>query len=192
MGEWYRNSVRVAATPRRGWPRDQVPGTKSWPTKSCNRSRTDVHVDASAPSTTESALQLELENGSRIASLPGKEETVRGFSRVKLLIADEASRVANDLYLAVRPMLAVSGGRLLALSTPFGTRGWWYEAWRSQEAWERYEVPAHESRPSSSTRSGEPWDISGSPRNYECEYAEAESQPFSRQDIERAFQENVE
>ena len=39
-------------------------------------------------------------------------------------------------------MLAVSGGRLLAMSTPFGTRGWWYEAWRSNEDWERYEVPA--------------------------------------------------
>ena len=33
------------------------------------------------------------------------------------------------------------GGRLVALSTPFGTRGWWYQAWRSEEAWQRYEVP---------------------------------------------------
>ncbi|MCG8456864.1 MAG: hypothetical protein MI919_11335, partial [Holophagales bacterium] len=41
-------------------------------------------------------------------------------------------------------MLAVSSGRLLALSTPFGTRGWWYEAWRSDEPWERYEIPAAE------------------------------------------------
>ena len=38
-------------------------------------------------------------------------------------------------------MLAVSGGTLMALSTPFGTRGWWYEAWRGDEDWERYEVP---------------------------------------------------
>ena len=72
-------------------------------------------VDASAPSTTESALRLELANGSRIVSLPGKEETVRGFSGVKLLIVDEASLVSSSLYLLIRPMLAVSGGRLLAL-----------------------------------------------------------------------------
>ena len=50
--------------------------------------------------------------------------------------------MADELYMAVRPMLAVSGGRLVAMSTPFGTRGWWYEAWESSEPWERYEVPA--------------------------------------------------
>ena len=152
-------------------------------------------IDASAPSTTESALQLELENGSRIISLPGKEETVRGFSGVKLLIVDEASRVANDLYFALRPMLAVSGGRLLALSTPFGTRGWWYEAWRSQEAWERYEVPAQECPRISpefldeERRTMGAWWFS---QEYECQFCEAESQAFSREDVERAFSEEVE
>jgi hypothetical protein len=39
-------------------------------------------------------------------------------------------------------MLAVSQGRLVALSTPAGRRGWWFEAWASEEAWERVEVPA--------------------------------------------------
>ena len=40
-------------------------------------------------------------------------------------------------------MLAVSGGRLVTLSTPFGQRGWWHEAWSDGgETWERYEVPA--------------------------------------------------
>jgi len=85
-------------------------------------------VGGPIPSKTESALRLELENGSRIVSLPGKQDTVRGFSGVRLLVVDEAARVPGELYYAVRPMLAVSGGRLLALSTPFGTRGWWYEA----------------------------------------------------------------
>lgn len=73
----------------------------------------------------ESALRLELKNGSRILALPGKEETVRGYSGVRLLAIDEAARVPSDLYLSIRPMLAVSGGRLIALSTPYGTRGWW-------------------------------------------------------------------
>jgi hypothetical protein len=66
----------------------------------------------------------------------------RGYSGVRLLVVDEASRVSDGLYMSIRPMLAVSGGRLLALSTPFGTRGWWHEAWRSEEPWERFEVPA--------------------------------------------------
>jgi hypothetical protein len=96
------------------------------------------------PSESESALQLELENGSRIVSLPGKEGTIRGYSGVGLLAVDEAAWVPDDLYLAVRPMLAVSQGRLAVLSTPHGTRGWFYESWRGQEPWERYEVRATE------------------------------------------------
>lgn len=152
-------------------------------------------IGDSAPSIAESALQLELENGSRIVSLPGKEETVRGFSGVKLLIVDEASRVASALYMAVRPMLAVSSGRLLALSTPFGTRGWWYEAWRSQEPWERYEVPARDCPRiapeflAEERRTMGAWWFS---QEYECQFCEAESQPFSRADIDRAFSEEVE
>lgn len=93
----------------------------------------------------ESALRLELENGSRLVALPGGEATVRGFSGVKLLIIDEASRVLDPLYMSVRPMLAVSGGRIIALSSPAGRRGWWYEAWTDGgESWERYQVRAEE------------------------------------------------
>jgi len=90
------------------------------------------------------ALHLELGNGSRIVALPGKEETTRSFSGVALLAIDEAARVPDDLYKSVRPMLAVSGGRLICMSTPFGKRGFYYESWISDEAWERYEVPAAE------------------------------------------------
>jgi hypothetical protein len=87
--------------------------------------------------------RLELENGSRIESLPGKDDTVRGFSGVTLLILDEAAMVSDDLYRAVRPMLAVSRGRLICLSTPFGKRGFFYEAWHDREAdWKRFEVRA--------------------------------------------------
>lgn len=97
------------------------------------------------PADSETALTLTLENGSRIASLPGTEGTVRGFSGVTLLLVDEASRVPDDLYYAIRPMLAVSGGRLVALSTPWGKRGWWYDAWaQGGAAWERVRVPAEQ------------------------------------------------
>jgi hypothetical protein len=37
--------------------------------------------------------------------------------------------VADDLYFAIRPMLAVSGGALLMLSTPAGRRGVFFEEW---------------------------------------------------------------
>lgn len=75
------------------------------------------------------ATELRLPNGSRIASLPSSEKTIRGFSKVDLLICDEASRIDDALYYAVSPMLAVSGGRLIMLSTPFGKRGIFHELW---------------------------------------------------------------
>jgi hypothetical protein len=75
------------------------------------------------PAEQSSQLQLRLSNGSRIVALPGKEGTIRGYSGVRLLILDEAARVPDELVEAVRPMLAVSSGTMVMLSTPFGTRG---------------------------------------------------------------------
>jgi hypothetical protein len=81
-------------------------------------------------------------NGSRIVALPGEEKNIRCFSGVRLLVIDEASRVPDELYASVRPMLAVSRGRLIALSTPWGQRGWLYEAWTGGEPWQRVKVTA--------------------------------------------------
>jgi hypothetical protein len=100
-------------------------------------------LDRPLPAAAESALSLELANGSRIVSLPGQEENIRSFSGVNLLVLDEAARVPDELYKAVRPMLAVSGGRLVLLSTPFGRRGFFYEAWHDRAgAWQKFEVVA--------------------------------------------------
>ncbi len=89
-------------------------------------------------------LGMELRNGSRIEALPGTEKTVRGYSGVDLLILDEAARIDDALYYAVRPMLAVSGGRLMMMSTPYGKRGVFYEEWTGAGSWERYEVSARD------------------------------------------------
>jgi hypothetical protein len=89
-------------------------------------------------------LGMELTNGSRIEALPGTEKTIRGFSGAALLIVDEAARVDDGLYYAIRPMLAVSGGRLMMLSTPAGRRGVFHEEWTNGEGWERYEILASE------------------------------------------------
>jgi hypothetical protein len=89
-------------------------------------------------------LSLELANGSRVVSLPSSEGGIRGFSGVRLLVIDEAARVPDDLYRAVRPMLAVSGGRLIAMSTPFGKRGFFFEEWTSSRTWERVRITAEQ------------------------------------------------
>ncbi len=92
----------------------------------------------------ETQLKLELANGSRIVCLPGREETVRSFSDPKLIVLDEASRIPDELYYSVRPMLAVSKGRLIAMSTPFGKRGWFYHAFSDSEAFRRYSITHHD------------------------------------------------
>lgn len=105
----------------------------------------DCYVAAGRPTPpdSETKLTLELANGSRVVSLPGKEATIRGYSGVDLLIIDEAARVLDATYYSVRPMLAVSGGGLITLSTPFGCRGWWHKEWtEGGDIWRRFEVPA--------------------------------------------------
>ena len=92
-----------------------------------------------------SAASLLLPNGSRMVALPGTEGTVRGFSAVSLLLIDEAARVEDELYLALRPMLAVGKGDLWLMSTPCGKNGFFHEAWEhGGEEWFRMSVPATE------------------------------------------------
>lgn len=90
----------------------------------------------------ESALQLHLENGSRIIGLPASEGKIRCYSSVALLIIDEASRAPDEIYRAMRPTMAVSQGRIVALSTPFGKRGWFYDEWIGEDPWQRVRVQA--------------------------------------------------
>jgi hypothetical protein len=146
------------------------------------------------PAEAESVLRLELANGSRIEALPGSEATVRGYSGVDLLVFDEASRVADPLYFSTRPMLAVSGGRLIALSTPFGTRGWWWDAWEHGEGWQRVRVPATECPRIAPTflveeaaTLGEWWYR----QEYCCEFMDAEDAVFRQVDIDAAMRADV-
>lgn len=147
-----------------------------------------------APSAAESALALHLKNGSRIVSLPGKEETIRGYSGVSLLILDEASRVPDDLYYSVRPMLAVSGGRLVGLSTPFGKRGWFFDAWTNGAEWQRVRVTAHDCPRISPSFLADERAALGDwwyRQEYECEFTETVDQLFSYDLVMSAFDEKI-
>ena len=142
----------------------------------------------------ERKLGLELENGSRVVTLPGTEKTIRGYSGAALLIVDEAARVDDGLYYALRPMLAVSGGRLMMLSTPAGRRGVFFEEWTEGIGWERYEVPASRVPRVSEAfleeeRRALPARIFR--QEYECSFEETDDQVFGYEDVTAAISEEV-
>jgi len=143
------------------------------------------------PAHAERKLSLELENESRIVTLPGTDKTIRGFSGATLLIVDEAARVEDELYFAVRPMLAVSGGGLMMLSTPHGKRGVFYEEWTggAGRGWERYEVKAEECPRITHKFLEEEREALPSwvyRQEYECSFEETEDQVFTYEMVEQA------
>jgi hypothetical protein len=154
-----------------------------------------MYLDRPIPAQAERKLSLELENGSRIVTLPGTDKTIRGFSGAALLIVDEASRVADELYFAIRPMLAVSGGALMMLSTPHGKRGIFYEEWTGGRVWQRYEVPAAECPRippeflEEERRSLPDWIYR---QEYCCEFTETDDQVFSHELVKAAITPEIE
>ena len=136
-------------------------------------------------------ISLLFPNRSRIVGLPGTEATVRGFSAVSLLLVDEASRVSDDLYIAIRPMLAVSGGALWLISTPYGKRGFFYETWANGgPQWERIRVPASECPRTAPEHLRDERAAMGDRRflqEYGCEFGATEDGMFDRDVAEQAF-----
>ena len=136
-------------------------------------------------------ISIALPNGSRIVGLPGNEATARGYSASMLLI-DEAARVDDRMYRAMRPSLAVANGDLWLMSTPYGKRGFFWEEWEhGGPEWERISVPATEC-PRISERvlaeekatAGDRWYR----QEYLCEFVDREGAVFSRDVIDGAYQ----
>ncbi len=130
-------------------------------------------------------------NGSRIIGLPESAAKVRGFSNVSLLLFDEASRVTDETYRAMRPTLAASDGDLWLMSTPNGKRGFLYEEWaHGGPAWQRILATGpdcsrldkrflEEERAKSERYFRQ---------EYLCEFVEREGAAFSQESIDAAFQ----
>jgi hypothetical protein len=145
------------------------------------------------------ATELELTSGSRIISLPESEEGIRGFSNVRLLIIDEAARVEDAVYRAVRPMLATAQGKLLALSTAFGQRGWFWEAWDAAQKtpggnWRTLQITADqcprispEFLAEERVELGEPWFL----QEYFCLFRSGVDCVFDPEAINRAMSDDV-
>ena len=71
---------------------------------------------------------LKLTNGSVIHCLPTGDSGygIRGYT-INALYADEAHFIGEDVWAAVTPMLATTGGKINLLSTPFGATGYFYD-----------------------------------------------------------------
>ncbi len=151
-------------------------------------------LDRPLPVVAESALRVEFANGSRVLSLPRTEGTVRGFSDVALLVIDEAARVPDPLYYFVRPMLAVSRGRLMALSTPFGKRGWFHDEYHGSGEWERVKITAPECPRISAEFLAEEQRALGERwyrQEYLCSFEDVIDAVFSHDDIQAALSADV-
>lgn len=146
------------------------------------------------PSTTENKLSLELANGSRMVALPGSEDTILGMSGVDVLIIDEASHVDDELYYSVLPMVAVSHGRIILLSNPNNTQGFFYEEYLKRKDWDYYEVPATECPRISPEfladmreKMGKAW----YEKSFCCKFNDAAGSAFRSEDIERIVDGNI-
>jgi hypothetical protein len=139
-------------------------------------------------------LSMSVEGGGRVLSLPGSEGTIRGISAVTLLVEDEAARVDDALYIAVRPMLATTNGRLLLMSTPFGKRGHFWEVWDKGQGWHKVRVPVTEVPRISpqfieeERRAMPAWWFE---QEYLCEFQESTDAVFSHADVMGALSDEV-
>ncbi len=147
-----------------------------------------------AKASKDSGSELLLESGSRIVSLPGTESTTRGFAAARLVILDEAARVPDDIFAAVVPMVA-SDGVLMALSTPWGRRGWFFELHQDvQNGWERHKVTCYESGQYTPERIAEMKALVGSftfASEYECVFGDTDSQMFGTEIVRACMSDDL-
>jgi hypothetical protein len=146
------------------------------------------------PADNVSALRMELRNGSRIIALPGAEATVRGYSGASLIVADEAARIPDSLYHAIRPMLATTRGQFIGMSTPYGCRGWFYESWIEGESWKRTRITARDCPRIAEEWLAEERRLIGDwafRQEYLCEFVDTEDAFFSTEIIEAAFDPSI-
>ena len=78
--------------------------------------------------------KIQLKNGTVIYCLPTGVSGlgIRGYT-VDLLIADEAAFIPEEVWTAVTPMLAVTKGDIILLSTPHGKEGFYYNCFQNED-----------------------------------------------------------
>ena len=142
------------------------------------------------------AASIRLSNRSRIVALPGVERNVRGFSSASLILVDEAARVPDELYRAVRPILANLKGDIWLMSTPNGKQGFFFHAWSDPaQSWIRVTVKATDCPRFDPQFLDEERLIHGDDhfrQEYLCEFVDNETSIFTYEEIQSAMSPSVE
>ncbi len=175
-------------------------GVRKWQDKESRETEQELKRLEKDQAVSDSVLQMEFSNGSRIISLPCKSETTVGFSAIAMLIMDEAARIPDETYHFLSPTRAVSQGGLVALSTPFGKRGWFWEGWSRCEDAKQFEgkiVPWHQVKVTVDQCEridpdwleeerqdiGERWFS----QEYQCSFVDTIDTVFAHDDVKRMF-----
>ena len=99
--------------------------------------------DRQYPQLTRSGAQeIATDRGARILVLTASDDAARGFSNPDIILFDEASRIPDDVFEAVRPMITDNPkAHIYEISTPNGKKGFFYDHFSSPR-WSRYLVRA--------------------------------------------------
>lgn len=140
-------------------------------------------------------LSMTFANGSRIISLPSDQSTVRGFSGVTMILEDEASQVKDEFYYAILPMLIINNGVFIAMTTPYGKRGHFFNEWmEGGDDWKRIEIPATKCpriSPEELERQRRSLGSMFFRQEFNCEFVETVDTVFAYDMVQEAFDENI-
>ena len=136
----------------------------------------------------ETKLSLMMSNGSRAVVLPGDGRTIRGYSSPALILMDEAAFIADEVFDAVLPMLAAAPeGRIVLMSTPHISAGFFYNLWQNADGWERMEFKSADC-----PRASKEWldarrreDPLRFAREYECQFGSPDDSLFTVEMVDR-------
>jgi hypothetical protein len=104
----------------------------------------EILIKVGAKLKVDNVYGLELENGSRVLALPSSDDSVRGLTVDGWIVADEAARLPEDLFAALRPMRARRPqARFAMLSTAWGRTDPFWTIWDNGDpSWIRLKATA--------------------------------------------------
>ncbi len=94
----------------------------------------------------ESQTELAWINGSRMIAMPDSPKGSRGPTP-DLIVLDEGAQVSDELYFSLKPMMLLGKAEMMALSTPYGKQGWFFDIWDTPAKlahWRTFRITADE------------------------------------------------